>query len=46
MIELEVRGSLDATPLELDILLVIVIVVVVANVLDVKSARACGSRNV
>ena len=30
---LEVRGSLDATPLELDIVLVIVIVVVVANVL-------------
>ena len=38
---LEVRGSLDATPPELDIVLVIVIVV-----LDVKSARACGSRNV
>ena len=37
--QLEVRGSLDATPLELDIVLVIVIVitlvVVVANILDV-----------
>ena len=40
---LEVRGSLDATPLELDIILVIVVVVAIPTVFNISIIQISSS---